>query len=83
MKGSIDGCHTPIPNCIHCNYSELKQVTWAMVGCSEEELWLIHTAVCGEGNPFLADVDLHTVPEVRVYSSDVQGEGRGPSEEDG
>ena len=55
-----------------------------MVGCSEVELWFIHTAVGGEWSPPPADVvDLHTVPEVRVYSSDVQGEGRGPGEEDG
>ena len=84
MKGSIDRCHSPIPNLVNCKYSELKQVTWATVGCSEVELWLIHTAVSGEWSPPLADVvDLHTVPEVRVHSSDVQGEGRDPGNEDG
>ena len=81
MKGSIDRCHTPIPNLIDCKYSELKQVTSATVGCSEVELWFIHTAVGSECSPHLADVvDLNTVPEVRVHSSDVQGEGRGPGE---
>ena len=55
-----------------------------MVGCSEEELWFMHTAVGSECSPPPADiVDLNTVPEVRVHSSDVQGEGRGPGEEDG
>ena len=55
-----------------------------MVGYSEEELWLIHTAVCGEWSPPPADVvDLNTVPEVRVHSSDVKGEGRAPGKEDG
>ena len=55
-----------------------------MVRCSEVELWLIHTAVGSEWSPPPADVvDLHTVPEIRVYSRDVQGEGRGPGEEDG
>ena len=43
----------------------------------------MHTAVGGECSPPPADVvDLNTVPEVRVYSSDVQGEGRDPGEED-
>ena len=84
MKSSIDRYHTPISNCIHCIYSELKQVTWVMVGCSNVELWFIHTAVDGEWSPPPADVvDLHTVPEVRVYSCNVQGEGRGPGKEDG
>ena len=79
MKGSIDRCPTPIPNLIHCKYSEFKQVTWVRVGCSEVELWFIHTAVSGEWSSTPADiVDLHTVPEVRVYSSDVQGKGRDP-----
>ena len=83
MKGSIDRCHTPIPNLIDCKYSELKQVTLAMVGCSEEELWFMHTAVGSECRPPPADVvDLHTVPEVSVHSSDVQREGRGPADED-
>ena len=59
-------------------------MTWARVRCSEAELWLIHTAVGGEWNPPLAEVvDLHTVPEIRVHSSDVQGEGRVPGEENG
>ena len=81
---SIDRYHTPISNLIHCKYSELKQVTSAMVGCSEVELWFIHTVVCGQWSPPPGDVvDLHTVPEVRVHSSDVQGERRGPGEEDG
>ena len=54
------------------------------VGCSEAELCLIHTAVGGEWSPPPADVvDLDTVAEVRVHSGDVQGEGRGPGEEDG
>ena len=84
VKGSSNRCQTPISNCIHCKYSELKQVTWAMVGYSEEELWLIHTAVCGEWSPPPADVvDLNTVPEVRVHSSDVKREGRAPGKEDG
>ena len=84
VKGSIDRCHSPIPNLVNCKYSELKQVTWAMVGCSKVELWFIHTAVDGEWSPPPADVvDLHTVPEVRVYSGDLQGEGRGPGKEDG
>ena len=83
MKGSIDRRHTPIPNLIDCKYSELKQVTLATVGCSEVELWFIHTAVGSEWSPPPADVvDLNTVPEVRVHSSDVQGEGRGPGDED-
>ena len=69
---------------IHCKYLELKQVTWATVGCSEVELWFIHTAVGSEWRPSLADVvDLHTVPEISIHSSDVQGEGRGPGNEDG
>ena len=83
VKGSIDRCHTPIPNLFNCTYLELKQVTWAMIGRNEVELWLIHTAVGDEWNPFPADVvDLHTVPEVRIHSSDIQGEGRGPGNED-
>ena len=83
VKGSSNRCHSPIPNLVNCKYSELKQVTWAMVGCSEVELWLIHTAVGGGRSPPPGDVvDLHTVPEVRVHSSDVQGEGRGPGNED-
>ena len=46
-------------------------------------MWFTHIAVGGEWSPPPADVvDLHTVQEVRVYSSDVQGEGRGPGEED-
>ena len=54
-----------------------------MVRCSEVELWLIHTAVGGGWSPLPGDiVDLHTVPEVWVHSSDVQGEGRGPGKED-
>ena len=84
MKVSNDRCHIPTSNCIHCKYTELKQVTWAMAGCSEVELWFIHTALGGEWSPPPADVvDLHTVPEIRFYSSDVQGEGRGPGKEDG
>ena len=84
MKGSIDRCHSPIPNLVNCKYGELKQVTWATVRYSGVELWFIHTAVGGEWSPPPADVvDLHTVPEVRVYSRDVQREGRGPGEEDG
>ena len=84
VKGSSNRCQTPIPTCIHCNYSEFKEVTWAMVGCSEEQLWLIHTAVGGEWSAPPADVvDLNTVPEVRVHSSDVQREGRAPRKEDG
>ena len=47
-------------------------------------MWFIHTAVGGEWSPPPGDVvDLHTIPEVRVHSGDVQGEGRGPGEEDG
>ena len=72
VKGSIDRCHSPIPNLVNCKYSELKQVTWATVGCSEVELWFIHTAVGVEWSPPPGDVvDLNTVPQVRVHSSDV------------
>ena len=84
MKRSICRCQGSISNLIHCKYSELKQVTSAIVGCSEVELWFIHTAVGGEWSPPQADVvHLYTIPEIRVHSSDVQGEGRGPGEEDG
>ena len=52
--------------------------------CGEEELRFIHTAVGGEWSPPPADVvDLNTIPEIRFYSSDVQGGGRVPGEEDG
>ena len=80
----LNRCQSPISNLIHCKYSEFKQVTSATVGCSEVELCFIHTAVGGEWSPSPGDVvDLHTVPEVRVHSGDVQGEGRDPGEEDG
>ena len=84
MKRSICRCQTPISNLVHCKYSEFKQVTWAMARCSEVELWFIHTTVGGEWSPPKTDVvHLHTIPEIRIHSSDVQGEGRGPGEEDG
>ena len=84
IRGSIDRCLTPVSNCIHCKYCELKQATSAMVRCSEVELWFIHTTVGGEWSPPPADVvDLHAVPEIRFPSSDVQGEGRSPGNEDG
>ena len=83
-KSSIDSCDASIPNLIDCKYFELKQVTWAMVGCSKVELWFIYTAVGGEWSPPSGNVvDFHTVPEVRVHSGDVQGKGRGPDKEDG
>jgi len=63
---------------------EFKLVTWSRVGYCELKLWLIHIAVGGEQSSPRSDIeDLHAVPEVRVHSSDVQGEGRGPGEEDG
>ena len=84
IESSIDRCNTPIPNLIYCKYSELEQVTWAVVGCSEAELWFIHTAVSGEwSSPPTDVVHLHTIPEVWVHSSDVQGEGTGPVEANG
>ena len=83
VKGSIDRCHSPIPSLVNCKYLEFKQVTWATVGCSEVELWFMHTAVGGEWSPAPGDVvDIHIVPEVRVHSSDVQGERRGPGKKD-
>ena len=48
MQCSICRCESPFSNLIHCKYSELKQVTSAVVWCSEVELCLIHIAVGGE-----------------------------------
>ena len=81
VKGSSNRCRTPISSCIHCKYCELKQVTWAVVGYSKVEL---HTAIDGEWSLPPADVvDLNTVPEVKVQSSDIKLEGRAPGKEDG
>jgi len=83
-KCSILRCHIPISSSIYWNHSEFKLVTWARIGYCELKLWLIHAAVGGEQSSPSSDIEyLHTVPQVRVHSSDVQGEGRGPGEEDG
>ena len=69
---------SPISHHIHWSHSKLKLVTWAGVRYCEVELRFIHSEV-GECNPSTGDiVDLHSVPDIRVHSSDVQGEGRGP-----
>ena len=83
-KRSIDSCHIPISSSICWNDSEFKLVTWAGIGYSELKLWFIHTAVSGEWSSPSSDIeDLHAVPQVRVHSSDIQREGRGPGEKDG
>ena len=71
---------SPVSSSIHWSHSKLKLVTWAGVRYCEVELRLIQSEV-SEWSPSTGDVvDLHCVPEVRVHSSDVQREGRGPGE---
>lgn len=67
---------------IHRSHSKLKLVTWVGVRYCEVELRHINNSTDWWCSPTGDIVELHSVPDVRVHSSDVQREGRAPGESD-